>query len=257
MKWSAVDAGVDPRPGRAVVARLVEIGAEVVRLVHRRRDVGAPLVERAGVDLVDHDPLRQPLGRDVLPALAAVAGDVDQAVVGAGPDHARLERRLGDVEDRVVVLDAGVVLGDRAARGALPRLVVARQVGRDHRPALAAVGALEQHLGGGVERARVVGREDDGEVPLEAVLEVGGAGAHRVVRPGVDVAELAGGMVQAGEQAAVGAAVDDVGVLGVGDDVAALAARRSAPSRAGPMPPPRPRERMRRAELSCCAPRMR
>jgi len=53
---------------------------------------------------------------------------VDQAVVRAGPDRSRLQGGLGDGEDRAVILDAGVVLGDRAAGGALLRLVVARQI---------------------------------------------------------------------------------------------------------------------------------
>src|SRR5205085_5027427 len=98
-----VDAGVDARPGGPVVAGLVEVGTEVVGLVHRRRHVGRALVVRAGVDGVDLDPFRHPLGRDVLPGLAAVAGDVDQAVVRAGPDRPRLQGGFGDGEDGAVV----------------------------------------------------------------------------------------------------------------------------------------------------------
>src|SRR6185369_7716093 len=224
-----IDPVGDAGPGGAVVGRLVEVGLEVVRLVARGGEIGARLVVGARFDLVDLRPLGKPLGRHVRPGLPTIPGDLHQAVVRAGPDRAGGERGLGDGEDRAVVLDAGVVLGDRSARRSLPALVVARQVGGDRRPALPAVGALEQHLRRGVEGMRIVGRKQDREVPLEAVLEIAGAPAHHVLGPGVDVARLAGGVVLAVDEAAVGAAVDDLRVGGIGHDVAALAARGDLP----------------------------
>src|SRR4029077_20544241 len=104
-------------PGLAVVGRAIEIGTEVVELVAGGREVGSPLLEGAGLDAVDHRPLGEALRRHVLPGLAAVARDVDEAVVRAGPEDAGSEGGLGGGEDRVVVLDAGVVLGDRTAGG--------------------------------------------------------------------------------------------------------------------------------------------
>ena len=147
---------VDLRPGLAVVVRLVEVGTEVVELVHRRGDVAGALVARRGVERVDPDPLRDPLRRHVGPVLAAVARQLHVAVVGPGPDHVLLGRRLHDREDRVVDLDAGVVVGDRAARLALLGLVVARQIRADLLPRLTLVAASEKHLRRVVERVRVV-----------------------------------------------------------------------------------------------------
>ena len=104
------DAGDDLRPRLAEVGRLVEVRTEVVQLVHRRRDVRGGLVARRGLDRVDLNPVGNALRRHVLPRLAAVLRDVDEAVVAPDPEDAGVERRLGDREDRVVHLDAGHVL---------------------------------------------------------------------------------------------------------------------------------------------------
>src|SRR5207253_7966462 len=135
------DAAVDPRPGLAVVTGPIEVGAEVVVLVHRRREVGRALVAPPGFDRVDLDPRGDAGGRDVLPGLAVVAGDVHQAVVAARPDHAGLHGRLRQGEDRVVDLHAGDVGRDRPARLPLLRAVVAGQVGRHLLPRLSSVTA--------------------------------------------------------------------------------------------------------------------
>src|SRR5262249_10629517 len=156
------------------------------------------------------------------PGLAAVARDVDEAVVGARPEEARLERGFGEGEDRRVVLGADVVPGDRAA-GGLERLrIVVGEVGADRLPAHAAVGRAEEVVAGGVEGVRPMARGDDREGPLEAVLEVSGGPAGVVVGPDGDVLDLAGPPVVAGHGAAVAAAVDDVRVVVAHGDVAAL-----------------------------------
>ena len=71
--------------------------------------------------------------------------------------------------------------------------------------------------------------EDDGEAPLEAVLQAFGAVAHRIVRPCVDVARLAGVVVLPRDEVTVGAGVDDFGVARIGCDPAALAAAHVIP----------------------------
>ena len=91
------DAGDDLRPGLCRSRWSCRCtAAEVVELVHRRRDVGRALVVRRDIDGVDADPLRDALRRDVVPGLPVVAREVDEAVVGARPEHARLVRRLDD-----------------------------------------------------------------------------------------------------------------------------------------------------------------
>ncbi len=72
-------------------------------------------------------------------------------------------------------------------------------------------------------------RQHDRERPLEAILEVGGAPPHRVVRPGVDVPRLPGLAIVARDHAAVAPGVGDVRVVGTHGDVAALAAADRVP----------------------------
>ena len=111
----------DLLPGLAVVARLVEIRFVVVVLVHRRRNISSAGIERRRFDRIDLNPFRHHVfrRRDVVPVLAAVARHLHQTIIGAGPDRSRLHRRFHHRKDRVVVLNAGVVFGDRPARRAL------------------------------------------------------------------------------------------------------------------------------------------
>ena len=159
-------------PVGAVVVGAEDVRPEVVEPVVVHRDEGAPRVLRRRLDHVDRRPLGHRLGRHVLPGGAVVARDVHQAVVAAGPEQAGRLRRDLEGEDRVVDLDAGVVPGDRAAGVALLALVVARQVGADDRPALPLVGRAMDDVGSGVEHVRVVRRDANRRVPLEAVLQV-------------------------------------------------------------------------------------
>ena len=107
---------IDGRPGLAGIVGDEQVRPEIVPLIHGRGDVGGFGVVRRGFDGIDLDPFGHRFGRDIGPAEAAIARDVNQAVVRAGPDQTLLERRFGDGEDRIVVLDAAVVLGDLAAR---------------------------------------------------------------------------------------------------------------------------------------------
>ena len=134
-------------PRLAAVVRAVDVRPQVVEpeAVHgrvggvRRRSAPASMIETLlhGVSSG---------GVTFVPGLAAVARDVDQAVVGAGPDRVRVLIRRGDrVDDAAARLRclAGVAV-DADARGHVRRL--ARQIGADHRPAVAAVRRLEQHV---------------------------------------------------------------------------------------------------------------
>ena len=223
------DARDDALPRLAVVGGLVQQRRKIIQLVLGGGEVRGGGVEGRGLDGVDARPLRQVLRGDVGPALAGVLGDVHQTVVGAHPDHAFANGRFGSGEERAVIFDAGVVFGDGAAGRALLRLVVAGQVLADGLPALAFVRGFEEHVAARVQHLGVVRREEDGEVPLEAVLHGFGAGAHGVVRPHGDVAHLAGAVFVACQQAVVGARVDHVGVARIGLNPAALAAPHRVP----------------------------
>src|SRR5207245_4150758 len=101
----------------------------VGELVARRRHVDGVRIVRRDLDAADIGELGQALGRDVLPFLATILGDMDQAIVGRGPDLARPVRRGGDTGAGGVDLGAGALAGDRAARGTLPPWIVQTQVG--------------------------------------------------------------------------------------------------------------------------------
>ncbi len=74
-----------------------------------------------------------------------------------------------------------------------------------------------------VERIGIGGRDDDREGPLESFRDIARRMPHRVVRPHVDVAALAGSSVDARQQPAIAAGVEHVDVLRIRGDVSALA----------------------------------
>src|SRR5690348_13941563 len=108
---------------------------------------------------------------DVRPALAAVARDLEIAIVGADPDHLRILRRLADGVDRRVHLGVRVVDGDAAGLLLLLlRGIVRREVGRDALPRLAKVARAMEELRADVDRAVARRADVDGRVPVEAEL---------------------------------------------------------------------------------------
>ena len=109
------DAVDDLPPGAPVVGRLVDVGRHVFELVAVRRNV-----RRAGgvvrrLDDGDARERRDRRRRHILPGLAGIARDVDQSVVRARPDQPFHARRLGEGEDRAVVLGRGLIERDRPA----------------------------------------------------------------------------------------------------------------------------------------------
>ncbi len=146
-----------------------------------------------------------------------------QAVVRSRPEEVRLEGRFGQGEDGAVDLGAGVVLGDRTAGGLEGGRVVAGEIGGDRFPGGALVGGAEDDVRGGVEGVRVVGRKQRRRRPVEPVAEVFGAPAGVLLWPYCYIAQLADGVVVAGEQALVAAGVDNIRVVGADGDVARFA----------------------------------
>src|SRR5262245_20153119 len=224
-----LDSGYDFRPRLAVVGGLVEIRLEVIELVARGGQVGGTLFRRVRLDAVDHGPFGKLGWSHFSPRFASVFRYVNKAVVRAAPEYAFFDWRLGSRENRAVILDRGVVLGDRTARRAQLRFVIAGQVRADRGPELAFVGCFEQHIAGRVQRVGIVRREKDREVPLEAILGGNSAVAERILGPDGYVADFARAVVDAGEIAEIVAAIDDFGVFWMDGDVAALAAGRGFP----------------------------
>src|SRR6202007_1958604 len=115
----------------------------------------------------DEAPLTEIFGSDLGPILAAIACDVNQAVVCARPDDAFFDRRFGDSEDGVVILDACVVLRERATGGLLLAFVVASEVAADGRPRHSAIGGFENGFAAVINDLGIVGRNVDGGSPLK------------------------------------------------------------------------------------------
>ena len=164
-----------------------------------------------GVDLRHLAPRRQLRRRDVLPALPAVARDLDQTVVSAGPDPPDVfGRRRDRIDDAPVLAALGVLVG-HVPQGRRRARVGARQVGADRLPVLPAVGGLPENLRGEEEDVRIGGGEDHGRGAIEAELA-------RAQGNGPDVLRLAGPLVVSGELSAV----DQPGMQRIGSDVAVL-----------------------------------
>ncbi len=142
------------RPRLPKVRRLENVGRKIVRLVAFDGHIHGSRVCRRRLDHAHRPPLRHRFRRDVFPVLSTVAGKMHQPVIGACPDLALRYRRLHHRENRVVHLDAGVVLGDRTARCSLLRLIVTRQVRTDDCPAHPSIRRLEQHFACEIQRLR-------------------------------------------------------------------------------------------------------
>ena len=216
------DAGGDLRPSAAIVLGLVDVRTEVVVLVAVGRDVGGAGVVLPRLDDADQRLRGNQLGCDVRPLLRVVARDVDEPVVAAGPEHAGLHGRLGEREDRGVILGAGLVERDRAAGVARRALVVAREVRAHPIPGRTVIARAMHVLRRGVEDARVMRREEHRRGPVEAVLDVLGRDAARRLGPHVDGPDLAAAPVQACQQTGMVRREHDVGVVRPHRDVSSL-----------------------------------
>src|SRR5882762_8483143 len=93
---SIADAVTNRLPGRAVITGHENEDAEVVAAMAVECCVRGALVEARGDHAADVDPL---LRRDVLPSLAAVARDLQIAVVRAGVEEIAIQGRLADRGD--------------------------------------------------------------------------------------------------------------------------------------------------------------
>ena len=76
--------------------RAIDVRLQIVQPQAVDGRIDGVVVEMRGVELRHLAPRRHARRRDVLPILAAVAGQVDQPIVGAGPDHVHVEARRAD-----------------------------------------------------------------------------------------------------------------------------------------------------------------
>ncbi len=138
---AARDAVHDLGPSLAAVVRAPQVRIHVVQAQRISSGVGRPGVEVAGVHVEDARPGFHRRGRDVGPLLAAVHGDLDQAVARACPQDVDVERRRRQSGDGA----HGAGRDGRPVFAGIRRnipLFAARQIATDGRPAMSAVGRL-------------------------------------------------------------------------------------------------------------------
>src|SRR5256885_15058230 len=110
------DSASDWRPGLAEVAGFKNVGLEIIEPVGVNGGVGGPRFEPRWFDQADHGPFGKTFGSHVGPSFSIVTRKLDQAIVGAHPDHTSLLRGFRDSEDQTIELNTGLVFRDGAAR---------------------------------------------------------------------------------------------------------------------------------------------
>ena len=167
------------RPRFAEIARDEHVRLHVVGAMAVERHVTGPGVEMRRLDARDVRLLRHarhPID-DVLPRAAAVAADLQVAVVGAHPQDARHDGRLADRHDVAERGGAVVLRGHRrlavnAHDGPIVAADVLRQVRRGH-PRVATIVRSEQPIPAEIDGRGVVPRQHERRVPVEAICGVG------------------------------------------------------------------------------------
>src|SRR5262245_34854264 len=152
-----------------------------------------------------------------------------QAIIRAYPDSAFFNRRFHNSKNGAVVLDAGVVFGYWSSGRSLFGFIVSREISADLLPALSFIGRFEEHIRRGVKGIRVMRRKDDWKIPLETVFQIRSAPAHRVIRPRIHIALLAGVAILARYQPAIGTGVYDLRIFRTWSNPSALSAADVVP----------------------------
>ena len=224
----------EPGPGRPVIMGDVDIRGHVALGMPVEGRIRGARGEVAGLDPAHPGTGGEPghMGGEVLPMGTAIAGQLQIAVIGADPDLSRGERRLADRVDRRVHFGRGIVDGD-AARQFLQLLV--RIVGREVRgnafPGLATVRRTKQELRADVQRLRIVRRQRDRRIPVEAQLRI--ALEVRSVQPRLDVPRLVRQHIDAHDGAALCLRIHMVGIRRIGEHPEAVAAEHGFPALVG------------------------
>src|SRR5215831_8251249 len=222
-------------PGLSKVGRLVNPRVAVVFLMPVDRDIRSACVVTGSLDVADCAP-GQHVG-DVLsnirPRLAAIAGDLHLAIIGAGPNRAGCLRRFRNRKDDACVFNSDIVAG-QPARESLLAPVVQRQIGTDLLPAVTAVSRLMHVLAADINFVVIVRRDRQRHSPDKTIFQISRDLTANVFRPHLDVARLPGFQIEdfddAADTARAGSArPDDVIVDRIGSGPTALTARDADP----------------------------
>ena len=91
--------------------------------------------------------------------LSVVGRNLNETIVGAGPECSLFHWRFGQRENRVVIFDRCDVVCKRAAARLLFAFVVAREIAADLRPALAVIGRLKDAFRRSVKNVGIMRRK--------------------------------------------------------------------------------------------------
>src|SRR6185437_9285555 len=209
-------------------------GSEIVHRVAVERDIDGVAIGVRGVDRADPAFLRKPLdiADDVGPMRAAIVGDLNVAIVRAGPQGFRIELAFGERDDGAVKLGGGVIGRDGAAAELFLLFVVGGEIAADLRPGIAAVGGFEDDVCAVIDDVWIEFRHQDRRVPIEAVFQHVIAGARGGDGVGLNVAFLMRAPIEA-RHIALADVIDDIGVAGIGDDEGAVGVAAHAAPIAG------------------------
>ena len=143
---------------------------------------------------------------DIGPRLAAVASELEVAVIGADPDQRLILGRFADRVNRRVHFRRGIVHRN-AARLLLLLFfrIVGGQIGRNALPGLAVIARAEKKLRADIDGAFFVRRKCDWRIPVEPEFFV-------VIRPWLDVASFMRVAIYPADLAALIFGIDVIGI---------------------------------------------
>jgi hypothetical protein len=100
-------------------------------------------------------------GVTLVPVLAGIARDLDQAVVGSGPDQVAVFGRWRDGVDDAAMLALGGIGGDEGAQARRDfRGLRESESGLMILPTVAAIGGAKQNVRSEIKNVRIDGREE-------------------------------------------------------------------------------------------------
>ena len=153
------NAVVDFLPGRPGIARAIDMRPQVIESEGVDRRVCGVLIEVAGFDDRNFLKRLKLWRRNVRPMRAAIAGDLNQAIVGTRPDAIDIQRRGRHRVNHAALCGLRRWLRAKLADGLGNFESLARQIRTDLLPMLAAVFRLPQSISGKVKNMRIDGRE--------------------------------------------------------------------------------------------------
>ena len=151
------DARRDFLPAFTAVASPIVVRAVIIQPVAVHGSVNGARVVTRGHEHANFTPWGEGGRSDVVPGLAGVARELNQAVVGAHPNFARVERGGRDGVNDSAALSSGRVGSGRWVECIGNAGVLPREVGAQDLPGIAAVGSPEEHLRSKIELVRIEG----------------------------------------------------------------------------------------------------